>query len=116
MGHSRYPSESAAAVPHMIHVTIKVARDIEAGVEGKDRYRVQHAQGDGRTLDVAPLAGSDADEFADPLPVPAGFAPQHLVALRTAEVEVDVVFPGEPDATVDLEALAGDRGVSVAHI
>ncbi len=40
----------------------------------------------------------------------AGVAVEELVGGNTPEVEVDVVFPGDADAAVDLDAVLNELG------
>src|SRR5262245_26945224 len=67
-------------------------------------------------LALDPARGPSQDVLRYDLPVPGRVAEGDLGALGALEVDVHVVLPGEPDAAVDLDPLAGDDAVRVGAV
>src|SRR6476469_8268565 len=94
---------SAAAIASTIPTTTKVTTQITMRHEPT---RGTHPMG----CDTG-ARSSDADALGEELAVVRGVTEQDLRALRTLEVQVRIVLPGEADAAVDLDVLG--RGVEV---
>ena len=93
------------------------------GEEGTERGPIAVvAVGDGRDDHIHGLIASPVcvhvglDQADQALAVPRSVAVQHLVDLGPPYEEVDVVFPGEADAPVQLQRLATEMGKGVVDV